>query len=191
MLTQLSKRRASDPHDLVDLLSECHRRIRSFIALARQAGWRQDASADQIAQACVDVERYFTQALPLHVADEEESIEPRLRGLSPTVDEALDVTARQHRQHEPGLTALLRATKLFRSCPHDAAVRAELAVIAQALEEQFDEHLGIEERVIFPAIRELLSQKAQTSIVAELRRRRHSGQRPPKSAAQTIPEDES
>lgn len=78
MLTHLSKHRATGPEDLVDLLGECHERIRRFVAMARQAGSRQGVPADQIAQACIHVERYFTQALPLHVADEEQSIEPRL-----------------------------------------------------------------------------------------------------------------
>ncbi|MCA9630150.1 MAG: hemerythrin domain-containing protein [Myxococcales bacterium] len=172
MLTQLARHRASGLQDLVDLLGECHERIRRFVALARQAGSRHDVPADQIAQACIDVERYFTQALPLHVADEEESIDPRLRGLSPAVDEALDAATQQHREHEPELKALLRATNVVRNNPNDPTARGELATAAEALEAQFEEHLRLEERVIFPAIRELLSHETQTSIIGELRRRR-------------------
>lgn len=174
MLTQLARHRASGLQDLVDLLGECHERIRRFVALARQAGSRHDVPADQIAQACIDVERYFTQALPLHVADEEESIDPRLRGLSPAVDQALDAVAQQHRQHEPELKALLRATSVLRSNPNDGAARGDVASTALALETQFDEHLRLEERVIFPAIREFLSHETQASIIDELRKRRHS-----------------
>lgn len=191
MLTQLSTHRASGPHDLVDLLGECHQRIRRFVALARQAGSRQDVPSDQIAQACHDVERYFTQALPLHVADEEESIDPRLRGLSPTVDGILDVTARQHQQQKVGLNALVRATSMLRNRPHDAAARIELAVTALALETHFEEHLRLEESVIFPAIRELLSRETQTSIVNELRKRRQSIWQQPGPTPLTTREDES
>lgn len=173
MLTQLSRRRTSrPPGDLVDLLSDCHQRIRHFVTLAHRAGARQGVPADQIVQACFDVERYFTQALPLHVADEEESIEPRLRGLSPTVDAALDATLRQHQQHEPHLEALLGAASVLRNAPHDAAARGKLAAVALALESQFEEHLRLEETVIFPAIRQLLSPAIQTSIMHELRQRR-------------------
>lgn len=172
MLTQLSKQRATGTEDLVDLLGECHERIRRFVALARQAGERQDATADQISQACVDVERYFTQALPLHVADEEQSIEPRLCGLSPAVDEALDVAKRQHRRHEPLLKVLLRSTRVLRDNPHDRTARDDVATTARALEAEFEEHLRLEESTIFPAIRELLSHETQTSIVDELRKRR-------------------
>jgi hemerythrin-like domain-containing protein len=190
MLTQLSTHRATGAEGLVDLLGECHQRIRRFVALARQAGSRQDVPPDQIAQACIDVERYFTQALPLHVADEEESIEPRLRGLSPTVDEALDATTRQHQQHEPKLNALLRATSVLRNSPHDETARREVATTALALETQFEEHLRLEESVVFPAIRELLSREIQTSIIDELRRRRHNSRPQPGPTPSTTQEDE-
>lgn len=172
MRTLLTKRRATDAQDLVDLLGECHERIRRFVALAREAAARRDVAADQISQACQDVERYFTQALPLHVADEEQSLEPRLRRLSPTLDAALDDVTRQHHEHEPALSRLLRATRVLRDHPHDGEARHELAVAALAIEALFEEHLRLEERVVFPAIRELLSPETQRAIVDELRARR-------------------
>ncbi|MCP5066854.1 MAG: hemerythrin domain-containing protein [bacterium] len=172
MLTNLSPRRKAEPPGLVELLGECHERIRRFVALARQAGLRQDVPADQIAQACIDVERYFTQALPLHVADEEESIEPRLRGLSPAVDRALDAATQQHRQHEPELKALLRVTSVLRNNPNSRTAQYEVSTTALALESQFEEHLRLEEGVIFPAILEHLSAETQRTIIEELRERR-------------------
>lgn len=191
MLIQLSARRAAGPQDLVDLLGECHQRIRHFVGLARRAGSRQDVSHDQVAEACLDVERYFTHALPLHVIDEEESIGPRLRGLSPTVDEALDLTARQHGQHEAKVHALLQAASQLRYSPHDDAARRELAATARTLERLFEEHLRLEESLIFPAIRELLSRETQASIIDELRRRRQGSRSPPQPTLSTIREDES
>src|SRR5687768_5521196 len=95
MLIQLSTRPRTSAQDLVELLGECHERIRGFVALARRAATLRHVPADQIARACADVERYFSEALPLHVADEEESIAPRLRGLSPEVDDALAVMVQQ------------------------------------------------------------------------------------------------
>lgn len=175
MLTQLSTRREDGNQDLVDLLGECHQRIRRFIDLARRAASQPDAPRDQVAQACADVERYFVEALPLHVADEEESIEPRLRGLSPSVDLALDAMAQQHREHASKLEALLRATVRVRREPHDERARGELATATIALETEFEGHLALEENTIFPAIRELLSPETQESIIVELRRRRRLG----------------
>ena len=145
MLTQLSRHRATSGENLVDLLGDCHERIRRFITLAHEAGSRQDVPVDQIAQACIDVGRYFTQALPLHVADREESIEPRLRGLSLAVDQAFDAVTQQHRRHEPELEALLRATSVLRHNPHDGMARDEVANTALALEAQFENHLRLEE----------------------------------------------
>src|SRR5690606_33889983 len=80
MLTSLSTRPKTAAQDLVDLLDECHQRIRRFLALAGEAAAHRGAPSSETAQACADVERYFKEALPLHVADEEESITPRLRG---------------------------------------------------------------------------------------------------------------
>lgn len=187
MLTQLSARRDNGPQDLVDLLGECHQRIRRFVDLARQAASREDAPPGQVAQACADVERYFVEALPLHVADEEESIEPRLRGVSPSVDHALDAMARQHQEHASNLEALLRATAKVRCEPHDECARGELATVAIALEIEFEEHLTLEENTIFPAIREL-PPKTQESIIVELRqRRRHD--RPYRAARSAATEE--
>lgn len=176
---QLSIARASEPDGLVDLLVDCHQRIRRFLAPARLGGSQQAAPADRVGQACADVERYFTQAFPLHVADEDESIEPRLRGLSPAVDVALDDAMRQHRQHDPALTALLRAVNLLRSNPEDEVTRVATVDAAEALGNQLEAHLCLEERVVFPAIRELLSNETQTSIIAELRARRRDGRPQP------------
>lgn len=175
MLMQLSMRSATASQDLVDLLGECHQRIRRFVALAREAASRRDAPPDQVAQACAAVERYFVEALPLHVADEEESLEPRLRGLSPSVDQALATVAHQHQQHVSKIAALLAAIGKVRSQPYDEWARGELTTAAIALETELEEHLRLEESAIFPAIRELLSREIQTSIIDELRKRRQSG----------------
>jgi hemerythrin-like domain-containing protein len=175
MLTKLSTGRDAGPPSLVDLLGECHERIRRFVALARRAAMQKDAPLDQVAQACADVERYFIEAYPLHVADEEESIAPRLRGLSPTVDDALEAMAKEHRQHAPKLEALLRATAAVRSEPHHHGAREELATAAEALEIELEQHLVLEESAIFPAIRERLSAQTKTRIIDELRRRRRPG----------------
>ncbi len=172
MLTQISRQARVEPGDLVDLLLECHARIRHFVTLAQVAATRTDAPAEQIAEACASVLRYFTQALPLHVADEEESIVPRLKGQSAELDRALARMERQHREHEPKLSATLRAAEAVQHGPHDAASRHELANRAKLLEQDFDEHLALEESVIFPAIRGLLSPEQQASILEELRGRR-------------------
>lgn len=173
MLTNPLTRRLTGPPDLIDLLGECHGRIRRFIALAREAAARTDAPSGQVIEACAEVERYFRQALPLHVADEEESIAPRLHGLSAEVDRALGAMEEQHQRHAAKLAVFLRALAEVRGDPRDTTRREPLARAAQDLETEFEEHLSLEETVIFPAIRQFFSHETQTLILDELRRRRH------------------
>lgn len=161
------------PQGLVDLLLACHDRIRRFVALARDAATRPDVPADQVVEACARVERYFREALPLHVADEEQSVEPRLRGRSPEVDHALDAMAQEHRAHEAAVAALLDAAAAVRPDPGDAARKTTLAHAAEALREDFLEHLALEEAVLFPAIRRLPAD-LQSTVVDELRARRRA-----------------
>lgn len=159
------------PDDLVDLLVECHGRIRRFVALARKAGERGDFPEREIVETCTSVERYFTEALPLHVADEEQSILPRLRGRSRDVDRVLSTMVEQHTDHRPMLGTLLDALARRRQRPADTTRGDELVMAATALEHHFHEHLDLEETALFFAIC-ALDPSVQQEIVGEMRARR-------------------
>lgn len=150
--------------DVVDSLLACHRRIRSFLALAARVGQGGDP-ADQVAEACGQIGRYFREALPRHVADEEESILPRLRGRDADLDAALAAMQEQHSEHEAHLAELAAALA-------NPAARARIAAAAAALEQSFAPHLELEEAIIFPGIRRLLSAGELADIAAEVRSRR-------------------
>ncbi len=150
--------------DVVDSLLACHRRIRSFLALAARAG-RGDDPAEQIAEACGQIGRYFREAMPLHVADEEESILPRLRGRDAAVDHALAAMQEQHGEHEPHLAEMLSAVAEPLAC-------ARIAAAAAALDDALAPHLELEEAILFPAIRRLLDERELADIAAEIRARR-------------------
>ena len=172
MLTQLRREPRVAPGDVLLLLLECHGRIRCFVDLAEAIATRHEAPAAQVIQACASVERYFTEALPLHVADEEQSLAPRLRGRSAEVDRALASMERQHAEHERKLAELLSAVRAVRHEPQDGALRRELARATQVLRDDFREHLELEESIIVPAARQLLSVELRASILVELRQRR-------------------
>jgi len=159
--------------DAVELLLECHTRIRSFLELARRLGQAQGAADQEVADAAFQVSRYFTAALPLHARDEEESILPRLRGRDPAVDAELEIMVREHREHQPPLRTLVAACS---SLARDPGRRSELAETvkraAAELERHFAAHLAREEEVVFPAIRRLLDQAADAAVVKEIRLRR-------------------
>jgi iron-sulfur cluster repair protein YtfE (RIC family) len=166
------KRRA--PAGLIELLLECHGRIRSFVGLARQLGSSSGVPPSELSEGCLRCERYFTEALPLHVLDEEESLLPRLQGLRPELDAALERMHREHLAHDALVAALLGACRALREHPTDPVHRDALARAATQLSAEFDEHLAREEELIFPAVRTLLSPPAQTEAMNELRSRRNA-----------------
>lgn len=172
MVSLLTKREKAAPSELVDLLGECHDRIRRFVALGHVLTTRTDASEDLVRAACDDIDRYFRVALPLHVADEEESIMPRLKGRGRAIDEVLLRMCSDHRGHSVALDTLFDALKAVRSAPRDPKIRGRLGEAVCAIDAEFRQHLALEEAVIFPAIRELLSDAERAVIIDELRNRR-------------------
>ena len=127
---------------------------------------------NELFEACLRVERYFSEALPLHVRDEEESVLPRLRGRSSSVDAALDRMHEQHELHVEVVARLLEASAALRGSPRSAEGRAGLLGVARPLRAVFEPHLTAEEEVIFPAVRALLPNAEQSAIVREMRVRR-------------------
>ncbi len=171
MLTVLGK--SSQPAGAVDLLLECHDRIRSFLALALRIPGARAEDPAMVAEAAGRVRRYFVEALPLHAQDEEESILPRLRGRDPAVDAALDLMAREHAEHERPLGALVAACERVALEPgRHAELAPAIAAATAELERHFSGHLRREEEIIFPALRRLLDARADAEIGREIRARR-------------------
>lgn len=160
------------PEDLAGLLLDCHARIRHFLRVAVEVGARQDLSDPAVVDACQRVERYFTQALPLHVADEEESLLPRLNGLDPELDRRLEAMRAEHETHDPLVAGLLAASGATREAPADPAARQALREAAERLTAALEPHLQAEEAVVLPAVRARLSPAAQAEVISELRARR-------------------
>jgi hemerythrin-like domain-containing protein len=172
MLIQVGWSRA-DSGDAVDLLLDCHARIRHFIAIARRLSEAGAAPPEEIRDAAAAVHRYLSTALPLHKRDEEDSLVPRLRGLDPALDGALDEMAHEHEAHRDPVGRMVDLCAML----HDEPTRREALAGAlfravSDLERHFTPHLDREEAVIFPAIRRLLLPEMNAAIVAELRARR-------------------
>lgn len=171
MLTRLG--RAPRPTTtLVGLLLDCHARIRQFLGVARAVAEREDVTPADRVEACERVERYFRVALPLHVADEEDGVAPRLSAAPPEVRTALAAMVRQHGEHEPALDRLLSSVARLRAAPGDASARVELAEAVAALAPELEAHLSLEEEVIFPYLEQTLTPALDSELVAELRARR-------------------
>lgn len=171
MLVQIGSSKESE--DVVDLLLQCHQRIRHFLGLASRLAQTDDASHDEISDAAARITRYFTEALPLHVADEENSVVPRLSGRTPELDTTLQGMHQEHLEHEPQIKALIEMCRTLRDSPERInELRPSLLAGSSLLEKAFSAHLDQEEQIVLPAIRTWLSQEEQAAMLNELRARR-------------------
>jgi iron-sulfur cluster repair protein YtfE (RIC family) len=160
------------PEDVVEMMLECHGRIREMVGLARRLAELPSTPAEEARDVAARVRRYFSEALPRHVADEEESVVPRLRGASPEVDRALDAMCAEHVEHGPELARLVScADEIARAPERLPELGRALGEAATALERAFAVHLEAEERVLFPALAALDAHE-KAAILAELRARR-------------------
>jgi iron-sulfur cluster repair protein YtfE (RIC family) len=161
--------------DIVDLLLECHERILAFSGLACRLATADAPSEDEVRDAAARIVRYFSQSLPLHVADEEESVVPRLSGRNQDIDSALRTMHEEHAQHEPYLKSLLETCRQLEASPQRLPeFREALRSTTSVLQDKFVAHLQLEEKVILPAIRTLLTATDRDAMVRELRARRKS-----------------
>src|SRR5690242_7311716 len=88
----------SDP---TGLLSDCHRRIETFLDSLQRVGQTIECPLTADARSALQSSlRYFQDAAPKHTADEEESLFPRLRNLRDAVTEtALSTLAALESDH--------------------------------------------------------------------------------------------
>lgn len=161
--------------DAVDLLLECHQRIRHFTRLAVVLADTPGAPAKEVAAAAASVLRYFTEALPRHAADEDESVAPRL--LAAETPEAVRAAlASMTREHETLHEALAELGPRWRAVAVEPGRIADeapaLRRITGRLSDLWGAHLGPEESLIFPTMRRVLPREALVAIVQEMRARR-------------------
>jgi hemerythrin-like domain-containing protein len=179
VLNQISPAKPqSQSEDAVDLLIGCHQRIRHFTAVAMKLAHAQGASIDEVRQAAEAVHRYYSVSLPLHEADEDQTLQPRLSSVGDErVRHALLAMSDQHQAIDELLERLLPLLRLVRNNPATIGeVGGEMCSITKALDEMFRAHLEMEEDVIFPAIRTLLPEGARRDVLREMRERRKQGQ---------------
>ena len=115
--------------------------------------------------------------MPLHEADEEESVRPRLETASQAkVVGALEAMTHQHQTVDDLVERVLPILVLLSKNPAKLPeAHAELCSIAKALEEVFEGHLALEEEVIFPALRTDLPPEALAGVLGEMQQRRKQG----------------
>lgn len=175
MLNQISPL-PSQPksEDAVDLLIGCHQRIRHFTGVAIKLAHAQGGEPEEVVQAATGTHRYYTVSLPLHEADEEETVRPRLNMLNDEkLRHALLAMTDQHQAIDDLLERLLPLLVMVRNNPQTIhAAGTEMCSITKALDEMFRAHLQLEEEAIFPAIRSGLPEAARSEMLREMLNRR-------------------
>jgi iron-sulfur cluster repair protein YtfE (RIC family) len=172
MLVQLGQRPVAS--DVVELLSECHGRIRNFMKMATRIGAAPTTPADIAGQTAGQIRRYFAEAFPLHLADEEELVLPALMGHAEGIDDALASMHAEHADHAPLVKRLIELCESLQDDPRQlVAVAAELVDASDALDTALEPHLLREEQEIFPALR-ALSAHQQDRIKEGMRARREA-----------------
>lgn len=174
MLTKIESRKMEE-EDAISLLLGCHDRIRHFTEVARKLTDHPEAPAADRAGAAGNVLRYYTVALPLHEADENESIYPRLKKTLP--EGALADANQQMLEQHAGIDALIAELvpmwQAVKSHPEDQAqINAALADRVLRLERLWNVHLALEENQVVPAMRRYLTPDDLDVIKQEMRERR-------------------
>ena len=162
------------PESLQELLMACHVRIRRFARLAFTLGAQRTTPAAEVHEVATQCLRYFSEALPLHVRDEEDSIAPRMAGHSAALDATLGRMRAEHITHDVRLHSLADALRAVSHQPNHAVLHRQLAREAATLETDLEEHLRFEEFELFPYLDEVLPAQTQALIILELRARRRA-----------------
>jgi len=171
MLVQLGSRSAEQ--DVVDLLHECHGRIRKFLTLAGTLAAAHDVAAAEAAEVASRIARYFAVSYPLHLADEEQSILPVLEREG-DVREALARMQSDHAEHEHEVARVVEICRAIEQDPHTLGTRRDaLGEAAAQLSASLEPHLAVEEAEVFPALRRL-PQAIRDELRAAMRARRET-----------------
>lgn len=178
MLNQIRVSHASSkPESALELLTSCHDRIRHFTATLGKLAHSEGSELTEISTAAGAAHRYFSVALPLHEADEEQSLRPRLlENGAAEIAAAMEAMTHQHQAIDDLIERLLPLLILLSNNPAKLPeLHGELCTIAKALSEIFAGHLDLEERAVFPAMTTSLSEEAQAQLLSEMRERRKQG----------------
>jgi iron-sulfur cluster repair protein YtfE (RIC family) len=158
----------------VDLLRECHHRIRTVLAVAARLARATDAPRAAVTEAANRALRYFVLAMPLHEEDEERSVTPRLLQAGADVELAAALTqmAGEHRATHELLSSLEDMwERIARQPSLLPTVARRMGEQTASLQRLLDGHLAMEERIVFPAVG-LLPADAQGEIRGEMVARR-------------------
>ncbi len=162
--------------DPLGMLVDCHRRIEHFLHIlwlvaGRARGRGLTGEEQQAVEAALE---YFRVGGQRHNADEEESLFPRLRAAGAGTD-AEDIGALESDHQRAGAlhTSIKEHYAQWIAAGRLSAPDEEQLVVATGqLRNLYEEHIRIEERVVFPRAAAAMDPRAIAAMGDELRARR-------------------
>ena len=173
MLVKLGAPKLADFKDPIGVLTSCHRRIEHFVGIlenlvASDVPIPLDAERRKALESSLN---YFRNSAPKHVADEDESLFPRLKKAG--VSARLKLLATQHEEITQLHTDLESLGLQWLSLPRLSPVTWEkLKDTVDGMSSIYSEHIQIEEHEIFPKAAEFLSPEELATVGDEMSARR-------------------
>jgi len=170
--------------DPMGLLTDCHRRIERFLSVLVQVSTQAHGSSLTSEQhvALQTALRYFREAAPRHTADEEETLFPRLRSLDrPELKTLLQKINSLESDHARAGRSHSEVDRLGQEWLASGSLeRGDAERFARLVDELaglYREHIGTEERELFPAAAAVLEASQREVMGREMRARRdlHQG----------------
>lgn len=180
MLT-LNTKPDHDFDEPIGLLSDCHRRVERFLAqlLAVAEACRGEQLAPREREALATGLRYFQQAAPLHTADEEASLFPRLRAAGRSgapCDSVLAALQRLESEHDDADAGHAEVDELGKRWLSEGTLEpADAARLVKRLRELrafYATHIALEDEYLFPMAARVLSAAEIESVGREMAARR-------------------
>ena len=178
-MIQIGQKLSPTFQEPLELLSDCHRRVESFlralILVAEQA--RGGELIPQQREALETALRYFREAAPKHTADEEESLFPRMRELGDgATHEALakiQALEADHQVAKVGHEAVEDLGKKWLAGGRlSESETSQLLAHLRKLQSIYERHIAVEDNEIFPLAKEVLDAKTLSEVGREMAERR-------------------
>lgn len=163
----------------LELLSDCHRRVESFLrALILVTEQAHGGQLTQVQREGLQTAlRYFREAAPKHTADEEQSLFPRMRELGgDAVRDALTKIDELEADHNRAKTDHDLVEQLGQKWLANDELSTEetscLLASLRRLESIYERHIAIEDNEIFPLAAKTLDANTLNSVGREMAERR-------------------
>ena len=169
----------SDYSNPLGLLSDCHRRIESFLeVLIKVASQARGAHLSEEQRHAFEVAlRYFREAAPKHTRDEEESLFPRmLASADERLRSAMSLLEELHADHELADAAHAEVEALGRQWLSEGLLSSEstdrLSKLLDQLQSTYQRHIAVEDHEVFPLAGQILSCAELAAVGREMATRR-------------------